>query len=63
MRKHRLNRKSPLRLKGCNLHCPCLCHDTGGGVTELHSMGYCDGKTETNSVEALEAYARERANQ
>lgn len=53
-------RDGKLRLRGCLKDCPCLCHDTGGGVRELHPKGYCSGKEVTNAPERLEQYIRER---
>lgn len=53
-------RDGKLRLKGCLLECPCLCHDTGGGVQELHPKGYCAGKEETNPPARLARYDQER---
>lgn len=59
-RKRYRQRDGKIRLKGCKLECPCLCHDTGGGVRELHSRGFCDGKVETNSLSVLMQYMMER---
>lgn len=50
-----------IRLEPCNDLCPCLCHDTGGGIQELHYHGFCVGKWQTNTLETLTQYIIERS--